>query len=84
METDYTCTGGSIISKDVCSYSGQFTMTVVKTIKDKKKNKVYIDVVIKPNLNSLASIDFAMAMNPTFPYETKSAVFDPKTSTINF
>ena len=33
VETDYTCVGGSMTTKDVCSYSGPFYLTVIKTQK---------------------------------------------------
>ena len=84
VETDYTCTGGSITTADVCSYSGPFYLTVIKTIKDLKSNKVYIDLIIKPNLQSLTGIDFSVAINPTFAYESKSATFDTNKSQISF
>lgn len=69
---------------DFCSYSGPFYLTVVKTIKDHKKNKVFIDIVIKPNIMSLTSIDFSLAINPVFPYETKTATFNTNKSQISF
>lgn len=59
-------------------------MNVIRSIKDPKKNKVYIDVVIKPNLQSLTGIDYSVSINPMFPYESKTGSFDPATSTISF
>lgn len=55
-------------SKDFCSYSGSFNLTIIKTIKDEKQNKVFIDLVISPNILSLTGIDFSTAMVPTFNY----------------
>lgn len=84
VENDFTCTGGSIISKDVCSYSGPFYMTVMKTSKALKKNKVFVEFIIQPNIAALAGIDFSVALTPSFPFTDKSATFNPTTGTINF
>lgn len=59
-------------------------MTVVKNAKAEKHNKVLIDIVIKPNIKSLKGIDFSLAITPTFPYEKKTAVFNPDTGMISF
>jgi hypothetical protein len=55
-------------SNDFCSYSGLFNLTIVKTVKDEKQNKVFIELVISPNILSLTGIDFSAAMVPTFSY----------------
>ena len=41
-------------------------------------------MIIKPNIQSLAGIDFSVAINPTFPYDTKTGTFDSNLSQINF
>lgn len=84
VETDYTCTGGSRTTKDVCSYSGPFYLNVLSTFKDLKKNKVYISLSITPNIASLKNIDFSASINPSFSYESKTATFDPNNSKIYF
>jgi cysteine-rich repeat protein len=84
VETDYTCTGGSITTKDTCSYSGPINLTITRTLKDQRQNRVFIEIIISPNLQSLTGIDFSVAINPTFPFKTKTATFDTNKSLINF
>lgn len=71
-------------SSDVCSYSGPFHLTVIRTKKDRRSNKVFVELIIRPNIDSLSGIDFSIAMSPTFPYESSRATFDTNKSQINF
>ncbi len=49
---------------DACSYSGPIFLNMINTIKDQKKNKVYITMSISPNIKSMKGIDFTTAINP--------------------
>jgi len=55
---------------------GQFFSNVITTLYDQTKNKVYIDITIKPIIKSLKNIDFSSAINPIFAYDTKTVIFD--------
>jgi cysteine-rich repeat protein len=83
-EQDYTCTGGSWTTADVCSYSGPFYITVLKTYKDPNQNKVDVVVSITPNIQSLANMNFSSTITPNFTYVSCNASFNPSKGQITF
>ena len=59
VETDYSCSGGSLTSKSTCVYIGQITLELTKIMRKADSNTAELIFNLQPNIRALDKMNFS-------------------------